>query len=100
VDIDVDPNECDDCIIYQLTDDRFFLVVWVDKSRLEETREAISSLGADGEAVFGTISCGGRVWIVRDESGCWIAIGDSESKDMAYRITEAELGSLIDAKIP
>jgi hypothetical protein len=99
VDVDIDPNEGGDSLIYQLYDDRFFLIVWVDKARLDETRGAISSLG-HGYASFGTISCGERVWIVRDESGCWIAIGDADSKDAGYRITEADLGLLLDACPP
>jgi hypothetical protein len=73
------------------------LIVWVDKASLDETRGAISSIGAVGAASFGTIGCGERVWIMRDESGCWIAVGDADSKDVSYRITEDELGVLLDA---
>ena len=99
MDIDVDPNEGDDCCIYQLTDDRFSLVVWVEKSRIGEARKVILALPVGGEAVLGTISCGERVWIVRDESGYLIAIGDTDSKELCYRISKAELDLLLKAGV-
>jgi hypothetical protein len=98
MDIDVDPNVDGDSYIYQLADGRFFLVVSVDKSRLGETRKAVLALRVGEEAVFGAIGCGERVWIARDESGYLIAIGDTDSKDVWYRITEPELHLLLNAE--
>jgi hypothetical protein len=58
MEIDVDSNTGGDCYNYQLIDDRFFLIVWVDKSEFEERRNAIQALNSEKEAVFGTIRCG------------------------------------------
>ncbi len=98
MDIEIDPNEGGDDLGYQFSDDRFYMVVWVDKSRLCEVLEGISALRIDSEVVFGTIGCGERVWVVRDESGYSLAVGGTDSKDICYRITDEVLGQLLAAE--
>ena len=98
MDVEIDPNEGGDCFIYQLSDDRFFLVAWVSKSGLAQTQAAIATLHAGEETVLGEINCGARVWIAREDSGYLIAIGDTDSKDLCYRITQADLDTLLDAE--
>jgi hypothetical protein len=95
VDVDIDPNDDDDDYIYQVTDDRFFLVFRVNKGELAETRKAIIGLRVGEEAVFGTTGSGDRVWICRDKGAYCIAIGDTDSKDVSYKITKAEFNELI-----
>jgi hypothetical protein len=97
VDIDIDTNEGDDNSIYQLTDDRVGLVVWVPKARLLEIRRSVKALPIDGEVMLGTISCGERVWLTRHESGYGIAIGDPDSKDVWINLSAQEVTQLIEA---
>jgi hypothetical protein len=99
VNVDVDLNQGGDDYIYQLTDGRLYLVVWVDKARVAQARKAIASLAVDTEAAFGTIRCGEGVWIVRDQSGYAIAIGNTDSKDVSYRLSDADLNQLLHAGI-
>ena len=99
MDVDLDPNDGNDECIYQVSDDRFYMVIWVNKSRLPETRKAVTALREGDEAVFGTISCGERVWIWRDESGYWICVGDTDSKDICYNLSKTEVDLLLKAEI-
>jgi len=98
VDIDIDPNDGSDHFVYQLSDDRLYLVVWVNKSRLPQTRAAIAALREGDEVVFGEINSGAKVWIIKEAPGYLIAIGDSDGKDLSYPITEADLAALLSAE--
>jgi hypothetical protein len=96
--VDVDANENGEHCIFQVSDDRFYLVFWAKKSQLAKTRKAIAALDVDEEGVLGEISSGERVWICRDKRAYWIAIGDTDSKDICYKISKAEFKRLIEAE--
>jgi hypothetical protein len=98
LDVHIDRNDGNGECIYQLTDDRFYLVVWVAKVGLDEVKKAVAALAPGEEAEFGQISCGGRVWICRNESDYELVVGDSDSKDVCYRIPQADLDRILAAR--
>ena len=98
MEIDVDANEGGDCYIYQLSDDRFGLVVFVSKAMLAATQQSMKALAVGEEVVVGTIGCGERVWLTRHETGHAIAVGDTDGKDVWIGLSKQEVAQLIEAE--
>jgi hypothetical protein len=96
--IDIDPKEGGNDYGYQISDARFWLVFWVQKTQLAKARKAITGLHVSDESVFGKTGYGARVWICRDKRCYWIAIGDADSKDVCYKISKADFTQLIKAE--
>jgi hypothetical protein len=59
MDVDIDSNNGGDDLIYQIAGDRFFMVVFVNKAALAETRERAQIL-SKGFSVPGSESGQGR----------------------------------------
>ncbi|HEY2911391.1 MAG TPA: hypothetical protein VGI99_14165 [Gemmataceae bacterium] len=95
--LDIDENPGGDSYIYQLSDDRFLLVVRVAKGRLAEFCRAARSLAVGEKVVLGSISCGERVWLARGEPGYALAIGDTDSADVSIALAEPDFLQLLEA---
>ena len=98
MDIDIDPNEGGDDYIYQVSDARFCLVFWVKKTQFAKAGKTIAALRVGDEGVFGKLGSGERVWICRDKGSFSIAIGDTDSKNVCYKISKAEFTQLVNAE--
>jgi hypothetical protein len=99
MDIDIDSNDGGEDYIFQLSDDKFFAVVFVNKQAFAQTWQALAALRENDEVVLGTISDGTRVWLWRDDGAeYWLALGDTDSKDVCYRLTADDVDALVRAR--